>query len=195
LTLDLQRDIITGMKLILVAAALCSLAPAAYGQVILLSDDFDRGTPLAPVALDGTSPTYAASPESWTADSSITTNGSSAFVPGTSTIAPDYGNTGYIGIPGVTGGNLTIGQTYTLQFTMTQALGGSAWTAAGFGTESTTQDDPIGNSGFFCIDNGSGIAIYYDTTPGVNNNIYYTGDNPGTNVVDLTITMWQRQTL
>jgi hypothetical protein len=92
----------------------------------------------------------------------------------------------------VTGGNLTLSKTFTLQLTMTQASGGGAWTAAGFGTETTTQDDPINNSnnsGFFCINNGGAIAIYYVTSGGVQNNIYYTGSNPGTNIVDLKITM------
>jgi hypothetical protein len=178
------------MKQILFLTIFASITLIGRGQTLLLQDTFDRGTPSTPVTLNGASPSYSASSETWTSDPSITTNGTSALVPGTSTIAPDYSVLGYIGIPGITGGNLTIGQIYTLQFTFLPPGGNGPWTAAGFGTETNPEDVPYVNgndAGFWCLDNGNGVSIYYDATPGNNTQIYYTGMNPGTNIVDLTV--------
>ena len=154
---------------LLLFAAFASLISISHGQV-LITDNFDRGTALAPAALNGSSPTFSATPETWTANSNITTDGTEAVLPSTST-PPDDSILGYIGIPGVTGSNLNVGSTYTLSFTLTPPSG-SQWTAAGFGTETNTGDVQWlgGNeAGFWVLYNTTGgVAVFEDVSGAIN---------------------------
>jgi hypothetical protein len=178
------------MKQILLLAVLASITSISYGQTLVLDDEFDRGTPASPVALNGTSPTFSTTPETWTADPSITTDGTQVLLPEVAN-SPDNSVLGYVGIPGVTTGtDLAPGSTYTLTYTFTPPTGGSAWTAAGFGQLTNTGDVPYLNgntAGFWTLDNGAGVSFYYSDSPGVNNQLFYDGMEHGVNTVTLTI--------
>ena len=176
------------MKYLLILGVLASLPLIAHGET-LLNDTFSGIGELNGTTLNSSSPdAYSITPETWTADSSITTDGTSALLPTPSD--DNNGVTGYIGIPSLTDSNLTVGSTYTLSFTLTPPTG-TGWTAAGFGTEDNTAGEPHANgnlAGFWALYNPYGdVAIVYGDGPtGNSNNIVipiYSGN------VDITLTV------
>jgi hypothetical protein len=67
----------------------------------------------------------------------------------------------YLSIPGLTGVNLTTGGTYTLSFTLGPTTSNGAWTAAGFGDETTTAELPYNQPGN--TDNSAPFWALYNT--------------------------------
>jgi hypothetical protein len=141
------------MKFALGLSLFVALTSLGHAQV-LINEQFTQGTGGSPVGLDGKAPTYSSSAvtEHWTADSSLTENGTEASIP----YAPSTQAIGYLAIPGASLG-LTVGDTYTLSFTLGPASG-SSWTSAGFGTETSTS-------------NVTAIALYANSSNGSANQI------------------------
>jgi hypothetical protein len=177
------------MKKILLLAMFASITSISYGQTTVINEQFDRGTVANPVELNGTSPTFSTAPESWTADPSITTDGTQVLLPQVVN-SPNSAVLGYLGIPGVTPGtNLAPGSTYTLTYTFTPPSG-NQWTSAGFGSLTNTADVPFGGgntSGFWTLDNGGGVSFYYGNGASPVNQLFYDGAEPGVDTVSLTI--------
>jgi hypothetical protein len=165
-------------------------AAGARGQI--LTDTFSEVAPL-----DGQSPTTSASPtpEYWTADSNITTNGSEAVLPDLYASDNEYAAaTGYVGIPSnyLTSSDLTVGTTYSLTFTLgvsavSSKKGGVGY--AGFGTLSQTGHVPYqnGNEGsFYAFDNGG--QFYVAVSDSANNfSLTELASNTGTDPVTITL--------
>jgi hypothetical protein len=157
------------MKFALGLSLFVALTSLGHAQV-LINEQFTQGTGGSPVGLDGKAPTYSSSAvtEHWTADSSLTENGTEASIP----YAPSTQAIGYLAIPGASLG-LTVGDTYTLSFTLGPASG-SSWTSAGFGTETSTSNVTYTGSnygGFWVLNNGGAIALYANSSNGSANQI------------------------
>jgi hypothetical protein len=156
---------ITGFAPALAAIALSLVLVGLPGHAQLITDNFDRGTADAPVALDGSSPSYSATPETWTANSDFTTNGTAAVIGSPAPSSADA----YVGIPGDTSG-LGVG-TYTLSFTIAQPgdNSGETFVAAGFGEDTSTTGIPTLASDldpFLAVYQGDGEFCIYDKEVG-----------------------------
>jgi len=155
------------MKRAICLTLFVALTSLGHAQV-LINEEFTQGTSGSPVGLNGKAPTYSTITESWTADSSLTENGTEASIP----YVPSNQAIGYLAIPGA-GLGLTVGDTYTLSFTL-GPVSGASWTSAGFGTESTTSDVTYTGpnyGGFWVLNNGGAIALYANSALGVPNQI------------------------
>jgi hypothetical protein len=171
------------MKRALCLTLFVALTSLGHAQV-LIDEQFTQGTSGSPVGLAGKAPTYSTITESWTADLSLTENGTEASIP----YAPSTQAIGYLAIPGA-GLGLTVGDTYTLSFTL-GPVNGASWTSAGFGTESTTSDVTYTGpnyGGFWVLNNGGAIALYANSALGVPNQIGGLSIADGVGNVTLTI--------
>jgi hypothetical protein len=180
-------------KSLLLSLIFIAGAAAARGQI--LTDTFSNGTPSSQVTLNGQSPTYSATSETWTSNTNITTNGSEAVLPNLYTPDNQYASVlGYIGIPTtyLTGSDLTVGKTYSLTLTVSETSGEGGVLYAGFGTLSQTGNVPYqnGNEGsFYVFDNGADTYVAATDVPGslpLTRIATGTGANPVTVVLNIT---------
>jgi hypothetical protein len=166
-----NRNFIMTSRLLssLVSKAACALigyaAVTAVGHGQLLTDNFNRTG-----ELNGSSPTYSATPETWTSNpGDFSTTGTAGVI---NSPAPSSADA-YIGIPGDSSG-LAVG-TYTLSFTIAQPgnygepNAGFTFVAAGFGEDTSTTGVPTLSSDldpFLALYQGDGEFCIYDKEVG-----------------------------
>ena len=142
-------------KSFLISFSLLTALASSVSAQIIYSDTFNRGTPAATAALDGSTPTTDTAGANWTANSTWTTNGTSADT-----------DTGNAFLP------LTIapGHTYTVSANLTATTGD--WVALGFAQNDGHLGDWIQNgtnAGPWLLVRSSGNGTQEFAGPDVNN--------------------------